>query len=597
MGIAVRIGLAGAALCVLAACGGGGGGGSSTPAQSRQSGRRRHLHARRLPGTRDASRDQCTAFNEKMFLRSWTNDLYLWFAEVPDTDPNNIADVIDYFDALKTPQLTPSGQPKDRFHFTRHRRLDRAVAERPVDRLRRGADDHRRRSAAAARSRRVRRARHAGGQRRRDARHGGRLRINNVDFVNDNTQAGVNTLNAAFFPSSRRPDVHVRVQARPPAPDLTVPLTTANITHTAGAARHDDHARRRHGRLHAVQRSHRDRREAAVRRDQRACRQRRRRPGSRHPLQRRRLPRHRERARLHDRGPGADDGTDLRAAAVQRQASDARSGHRPAAVTPTPFHTTTQACRFEPDTPGTAAADAEPDRVFVLTGPNTCSASESIINGLRGVGVQVFQIGSTTCGKPFGFYPQDNCGTTYFSIQFQGVNAMGFGDYPDGFAPNNQSGASSIKLAGCSVADDFTHALGDPNEGRLKAALDFRASGNATLVPGSYRLRTRRAVEGRPAVAVRHRRPDVQVAVAREPDPSRSLGRDLDARRSAPAGRSSFERDADGERGASRLRATKCRSEFLPVSLSDTPLRSVAESNLRRARSVASRVTATRGCE
>ena len=47
------------------------------------------------------------------------------------------------------------------------------------------------------------------------------------------------------------------------------------------------------------------------------------------------------------------------------------------------------------------------------------------------------QIGSTTCGKPYGFYPEDNCGTTYFSIQFQGVNAKGFGDYPDGFTPAN----------------------------------------------------------------------------------------------------------------------------------------------------------------
>ena len=93
--------------------------------------------------------------------------------------------------------------------------------------------------------------------------------------------------------------------------------------------------------------------------------------------------------------------------------------------------------------------------------------------------MQVFQIGSTTCGKPFGFYPQDNCGTTYFSIQFQGLNAMNFGDYPDGFAPKNQSGASSVKLSGCSVADDFTRALGDTNEGRLKATLDFRASGNS----------------------------------------------------------------------------------------------------------------------
>ncbi|MGH8241170.1 MAG: S41 family peptidase, partial [Steroidobacteraceae bacterium] len=118
--------------------------------------------------------------------------------------------------------------------------------------------------------------------------------------------------------------------------------------------------------------------------------------------------------------------------------------------------------------------------LYVITGPNTCSASESIINGLRGVGVQVFQIGSTTCGKPFGFYPQDNCGTTYFSIQFQGLNAMNFGDYPDGFAPDNQGGASSVKLSGCSVADDLTRVFGDPNEGRLKATLDFRASSNAT---------------------------------------------------------------------------------------------------------------------
>ncbi|HET9704933.1 MAG TPA: hypothetical protein VFP85_12910, partial [Vicinamibacterales bacterium] len=78
--------------------------------------------------------------------------------------------------------------------------------------------------------------------------------------------------------------------------------------------------------------------------------------------------------------------------------------------------------------------------------------------------MEVFLIGSTTCGKPFGFFPQDNCGTTYFSIQFQGLNAMSFGDYPDGFAAQNQGGASSVKLGGCSLADDFTHALGDTQE-------------------------------------------------------------------------------------------------------------------------------------
>jgi carboxyl-terminal processing protease len=47
-------------------------------------------------------------------------------------------------------------------------------------------------------------------------------------------------------------------------------------------------------------------------------------------------------------------------------------------------------------------------RVFVLAGSGTCSASEAVINGLRGVGVEVILIGGTTCGKPYGFYPQDN---------------------------------------------------------------------------------------------------------------------------------------------------------------------------------------------
>src|SRR5690606_37451382 len=40
-------------------------------------------------------------------------------------------------------------------------------------------------------------------------------------------------------------------------------------------------------------------------------------------------------------------------------------------------------------------------RVYMIVGENTCSASEAIINGLRGVGVDVYLIGSTTCGKPY----------------------------------------------------------------------------------------------------------------------------------------------------------------------------------------------------
>jgi hypothetical protein len=119
-------------------------------------------------------------------------------------------------------------------------------------------------------------------------------------------------------------------------------------------------------------------------------------------------------------------------------------------------------------------------RVFVLTGSNTCSASESIINSLRGVGVEVIQIGSRTCGKPYGFYPEDNCGTTYFTIQFQGVNALGFGDYSDGFSPQNSVGTQTTPIPGCSVADDFAHALGDTTESRLAAALAYRDFGAAS---------------------------------------------------------------------------------------------------------------------
>ena len=125
---------------------------------------------------------------------------------------------------------------------------------------------------------------------------------------------------------------------------------------------------------------------------------------------------------------------------------------------------------------GVALPHLDLQRVFVLTSGDTCSASESIINGLRGVGVQVIQIGQTTCGKPYGFLPIDNCDTTYFTIQFQGVNDQGYGGYTEGFTPDN--GSSTASLPGCAVGDDFTHELGDPNEARLQAALQYLATGS-----------------------------------------------------------------------------------------------------------------------
>jgi carboxyl-terminal processing protease len=124
-------------------------------------------------------------------------------------------------------------------------------------------------------------------------------------------------------------------------------------------------------------------------------------------------------------------------------------------------------------------------RVFVLTGGNTCSASEAIINGLRGIDVDVRIIGSTTCGKPYGFFGESNCGITYFPLEFKGVNQKGYGDYADGFVPD-PIGNATDRVRGCTVADDLSRALGDPAEGQLAAALYMRANNSCppTASPG-----------------------------------------------------------------------------------------------------------------
>lgn len=109
--------------------------------------------------------------------------------------------------------------------------------------------------------------------------------------------------------------------------------------------------------------------------------------------------------------------------------------------------------------------------VTVLTTAGTCSASESVINGLRGIDVEVTLIGGETCGKPYAFTPAPNCGTTYFAIETQGTNNKGFGDYADGFQPT------------CKLADDLTHELGDTSEGLLAAALSYRANGVCPVAP------------------------------------------------------------------------------------------------------------------
>lgn len=140
-------------------------------------------------------------------------------------------------------------------------------------------------------------------------------------------------------------------------------------------------------------------------------------------------------------------------------------------LAPTPFYTTAQLGNGNAPLP-----TLNLPRVFVLTGGRTCAASEVLINGLLGVNLDVIQIGNTTCGQPYGFYPTDNCGTTYFSIQYQNANASGTGDFLLGFSPQDTTGTQGTLLPGCTVADDFSKQFGDPAEARLAAALFYRAN-------------------------------------------------------------------------------------------------------------------------
>lgn len=131
------------------------------------------------------------------------------------------------------------------------------------------------------------------------------------------------------------------------------------------------------------------------------------------------------------------------------------------------FHQTSQGFSVSP---GQALPQLGLKRVFLLTTGSTCSASESVINGLSPF-MQVIRIGTTSCGKPYGFSYESNCGTSYAAMQFKGVNAVGFGDYADGFAPS------------CTVADDLTRQRGDPSEAMLSGALSYMRTGTCPAAP------------------------------------------------------------------------------------------------------------------
>jgi len=463
----------------VAGCGGGGGGGGGialpllAPPPASQGNTQAHpdivpvssVAGRCVsPRTRGGYADRPgTLTDEKRWVRSWIDETYLWYDEVPGLRAADYATPVAYFDVLRTSAVTASGRPKDRFHFT----YDTAAYEVLTQS---GAPPGYGITFAFVRSvppRDVRVAYVEDGSPAAAAGVTRGMQLVGVDGLDAAGTDDVEGLNAGLAPAGTG-EQHV-LQFR----DLDDNLRDFRLTSAQVGSRAVQNVRTL--------------------------------PAAGGPVGYMQFNAHQPQAeaQLMDaiehfkRDAVTDLVVDMRynGGGLLGIASELAYMIAPANATrgqtferlqfnrKNPFNLTeAQASMAFFSTAGYGERSGRPlpqlglPRVTVLTGPDTCSASEALVNGLRGVGVQVDLVGGTTCGKPYGYLPTDNCGTTYFAIQFQGVNARGFGDYADGFAPT------------CAVPDDFSQALGDPAEGRLAAALYLRENGqcpSATLARAS----------------------------------------------------------------------------------------------------------------
>ncbi|MDW5417925.1 S41 family peptidase [Iodobacter sp. CM08] len=398
-------------------------------------------------GNRSYPDRQGTLNDEKNWLRSWVDETYLWYREVPQKlNPASYSSAIDYFNALKTSALSPSGKAKDHYHFTEN--TDEAnkqsqsgielgygmafsfVANQPPRKLIVAYTEPN--SPAAL----------AGIQRG--------MEIESVDDVDLANSSNVNALNSGLFPKSANQS-HTfifknlngqRISKTLIAADIqTTPVqnVTSFDTNTGkvGYMTFNSHnAVSEKGLIDAVNRLKTDGVSDLI-------------------------------LDLRYNGGGllyvADALSYMIAGPLQTQGKTffklKYNDKTPVDPNNTwPFYPTSSSF--------SALPSLNLNKVTILAGSGTCSASEAIINGLRGIDVKVNLIGGQTCGKPYGFIPQDNCGTTYYTIQFQGENHKGFGDYSDGFSPT------------CQVSEDFKQPLGDKNERLIAAALNYRTTGS-----------------------------------------------------------------------------------------------------------------------
>ena len=456
---------------MLTACGGGGGGGNTptttlyTPDDSSQDSTwvagqydPSINFASRCANPRSNSQDLLgTTTDENNWIRSWSHETYLWYKELPDIDPATISDPIAYFELMKTSAKTASGKDKDQFHFTWDTEEYNKLAESGISagfgasftiitsNPQRLFVTYTEPNSPAA---------NANIERGAEI-----LAIDNIYLSNIATQEDVDTVNGALFPSLGQTHTFV-IKDLNATTERAVTLTSVEVTETPvyktdiieqGGQKIGYLVLNTFGVATAEQQlidainSLNDANIDELVLD------------------------------LRYNGGGylaisAELGTMI--------AGDKALGSVYEEVIFNDKLTSENQSMFFPSTAtgdfGVAKDTILPklnlSKVYILSTDNTASASESLINGLRGIDVEVILIGGNTTGKPYGFYPTDNCGTTYFTIQFKGANAKGFGDYADGFIPSaTDNGADQV--LGCRVDDDLSRVLGDENENMLSTAL------------------------------------------------------------------------------------------------------------------------------
>jgi carboxyl-terminal processing protease len=417
--------------------------------------------------------NQCSApLTQKLWLRSWSNDTYLWYNEIIDRDPAPY-NVAEYFELLKTEELSDTGNLKDNFHFS----MSTAEWE-----LLNGSGASvgygmtlNLRNASAGISRQVTVAYNEPNSPASNAgisRGAIIVTVDGVSIADANDSGSIDTLNAGLFPSTSGKQTVFTLRDLDAQADRTVTLLAETVVSTpvqntktiptasgkVGYLQFNAHiATAEKGLYDAItllSNAQVDDLVVDIRYNGGGLLALASQLGYMIAGDNATANRVFERTSFNDKYPTVNP--------VTREA-----------LTPMPFIPESIGFNTSLLRSGVPLPSLNLKRVFVLTTPGTCSASEALMNALRGIDVEVIQLGETTCGKPYGFYPTNNCDTTYFTIQFKGVNDKGFGEYSDGFMPSTNPTVDS-EVPGCELADDLGHPLGDTNERLLSAALFYR---------------------------------------------------------------------------------------------------------------------------